>query len=382
MNKNDSSSLPSSVAKTLEKIEYYYKDIILWLAHMYDPKSGGFYMTSSGMRDPNMEPAIEMTCWGIKILKGYTKALDTMPSDFREGIISFINDRQDPRSGMYIDKQGPANPRETARNQAAALDTLAVLGAKTRYTHPRSTESATEITPVMPEYMATPETYISWIKSWNWDTGSWTAGDQTQSSLQYVNILESARREEYKQKLFAWLEERQQENGFWSPNFDFNAASGAFKMGLVYESYGMRLPNYDKIIDSIFECYKVSKTSNPFFVRNPISVLYQMSKYSPEVKSKIRQGLLDNIDTVVSSFGEFLCPDGAFSAKKERSMLSFGGVVGSHEQNEGDIDATLMMLIARKTLYAIFDAKAPDLDTTDFWSWIYGKKPMPALGTY
>lgn len=379
MNESSKSTLPSSVAKALEKLEYYYKDIILWLAHMYDAKSGGFYMTVSGMRDPNMEPAIEMTCWGIKILRDYTCAFETMPVEFRKGIIDFINDRQDKESGIYIDRQGPANSRETARNQDAALKILSSLGAETRYTHPRSMGNASNITPVMPEYMATPESYIHWVKSWNWDTGSWTAGDQTQSSLQYVNILESARREEYKQKLFAWLEERQQENGFWSPNFDFNAASGAFKVGLVYEAYGMRLPNYDKIIDSIFECYKVSKTSNPFFVRNPISVLYQMSKYSPEVKSKIRQGLLDNIDAVVASFGEFLCPDGAFSAKKERSMLSFGGVVGSHEQNEGDIDATLMMLIARKTLYSIFDAKAPDLDTTDFWSWIYGKKPMPKL---
>ena len=61
-------------------------------------------------------------------------------------------------------------------------------------------------------------------------------------------------------------------------------------------------------------------------------------------------------------------------------MLAFGGVVGSHELFEGDIDATFMMLIARKMLYEIFDIDAPKLATDDFWDWIYGKKPLPKLG--
>ena len=105
-----------------------------------------------------------------------------------------------------------------------------------------------------------------------------------------------------------------------------------------------------------------------------------MSTYSPELKKKIQDGIVENIDAVVESFGEFLCPDGAFSARKGKSMLAFGGVVGSHELFEGDIDATLMMLIARRTLYNIFDTEAPYFDTTDFWAWIYGEKEMPSIG--
>ena len=61
-------------------------------------------------------------------------------------------------------------------------------------------------------------------------------------------------------------------------------------------------------------------------------------------------------------------------------MYSFGGVVGSHQLFEGDIDATLMMLIARKQLYLIFGVPAPYLNTDDFWDWISGKKPLPKLG--
>ena len=379
-NEKSMNALPERVAVALERVEKYYEGIVPWFANVYDPKTGGFYMTISGAKDPEMAPAIEMTCWGVNFLKTYTRAFDTMPDKFREGIVKFMNDRQDPETGMFIDLQGPVNARETARNQGAALRALAHFDAPTRYPHPKNTGSAKSITAAMPEYMDSVDTYMAWVTGLNWDNASWSAGDQTQSSLQYVNMLVPEKREEYRAALFDWLGKRQQESGLWSPNMDFNAASGAFKVGLVYSACGKRLPNPEKIVDAIFECYRVSKTNNPFFVRNPISVLHQMSTYSPELKKKIQDGIVENIDAVVESFGEFLCPDGAFSARKGKSMLAFGGVVGSHELFEGDIDATLMMLIARKTLYNIFDVEAPYFDTTDFWAWIYGEKEMPKVG--
>lgn len=372
--------LPKAVSDALAGIEGYYDGVIPWLANMYDPATGGFYMTVSGKEDPEMAPAVEMTCWGLSFLNGYTGAMATAPDWFKDGIIRFMHERQDPETGMFIDKQGPANPRETARNQDSGLNTLRILGAETKYPHPRNSKTATASAPMMPAYMESVESYIAWVAAHNWDHGSWSAGDQTQSSLQYVKMLDPERQKVYEEALFAWLDARQQESGLWSPDFDFNSASGAFKVGLVYHACGRRLPNPEKIVDAIFHCYKVSKTSSPFFVRNPLSVMRSMCSYSPELAEKIRNGIIENIDAVMASFGEFLCPDGAFSAGKEKSMYSFGGVVGSHQLFEGDIDATLMMLIARKELYLIFGAQAPHLSTDDFWDWISGKKPLPKLG--
>ena len=371
--------LPREVALALEKVDAYYERCVLWLAHMYDPATGGFHMAMSGALDPAMEPAIEMTAWGVAMLKTYTDALERMPAKFRDGIVDFINDRQDPATGLFIDRQGPANARETARNQAAAFSALRVLDARPRYPHPRDTAKEAARTPVMPPYMESVDTYIDWVAGMNWDHASWSAGDQTQSSLQYVQMLDAERQTLYKDALFAWLDARQQPSGLWSPDYDFNAASGAFKVGLVYAACGRRLPRHRSIIEAIFHCYEVSGTTSPFFVRNPLSVFQQIAAYDAESRSAIQAGVISHIDAVTASFGEFLCPDGAFSAAKERSMVSFGGVTGSHGLFEGDIDATLMMLIARKMLYNIFDAEAPLLPSEDFWAWIYGEKPMPSL---
>ena len=105
----------------LQKVESYYSGVIDWLATMFDKKTGGFYMATSGAKDPDIEPAIEMTVWGYNILRDYTNALDTAPSNFIEGLVEFMNERQDSSSGLFIDKQGLANSREVARNQDAAL---------------------------------------------------------------------------------------------------------------------------------------------------------------------------------------------------------------------------------------------------------------------
>ena len=373
--------LPEEIQAALAKVDKYYDRVIPWLAHMYDHKTGGFYMTMSGKLDPEMEPAIEMTCWGLSYLNGYTEAIPNMPADVKERFVQFFYDRQDKETGLFIDKQGIANAREQARNQDSGLGSCSMLGVPTKYPHPRqaTAEKKSTTAPLMPDFMASVESYMKWIEERSWEEGTWHAGDQTQASQQYIKMLPEDKQKEYTDALFSWLESHQYETGMWSTKLNFNSVSGIFKVGLIYGLWGKKLPKFDACIDTIFECYKVDKTSNPFFVRNPLSVLLQMCSYGTEVKEKIQKGIIENIDAVTASFGEFLCPDGTFSASKGKSMYSFGGVVGSHQLNEGDIDATLMMLIARKTLYSIFEVPAPPLESADFWDWITGKKPLPEI---
>lgn len=373
------SEISPAVLSALEKIDSYYARLPLWYGHLYDPESGGFYMTLSGKADPEMAPALEMTCWGLAFLKTHTEVFDAMPREIREKFIAFFCDRQDAESGVFIDRQGPANPREQARNQAAAKRGLEMLDASPRYPLPSGKSGDAAVRAKMPEYMQSCESYMAWVKGLTWDHGSWTAGDQTQSSQQYIAMLPEPERKRYTDAVVEFLLERQFESGFWSPDFDFNAASGAFKVGLVFSAFGMRLPNPERIVDSIFKCYRESVTSSPYFVRNPISVMNQMAAYSPELAERIKQGILDNVDAVTASFGEFLCPDGAFSARKGKSMVSFGGVVGSHGLFEGDIDATAMMCTARRELYRLLGLTVSPLPAPDFWDWASGKKPLPEI---
>jgi hypothetical protein len=182
--------------------------------------------------------------------------------------------------------------------------------------------------------------------------------------------------------MFDWLDKHQYESGLWSEKLDFVSVSGIYKVGRVYAFWKKPLPRYEQAIDTIFKCYHVDKLANPYFVRNPLSVLLDLCSYGEDVKKKIQQGILDNIDPIVDSFKEFLCPDGAFCASlrgDKTSMVYFGGVQGSHGVHEGDIDATLMMLIARNAFYQIFGVTSPALKSEDFWDYLSGKKSLPEL---
>ena len=369
----------------LAKFDTLFDRLDVWYAHLYCEDCGGFVMTMSGHDDPNMECALEMTTFALSGIKSYTDAWSTMPDDIRQRFIDYIVERQDPVTGMFIDKQGPVNDRETARNQATGISWANTFKIDLPYVHPSQAASAgnstdSTNTAVMPDYMATVDTYMAWVKAWNWDTNSWTAGDQTQQSLNYLNLLDDEKYEVYKAALMEFLEERQFDNGYWSPYLDFNAVSGAFKVGLIYSGLKERIPNADKVMETTIYCMENIYPTVAHYVRNPLSLLSQIAAYNTEYSERIKQAITDNIDTFIAWFDQFLAPDGGFAQYHGKSMSNFGGIYSSHQLWEGDVDSTLMILTARKAIYNLMGQKAPLLDFDDnFWKWISGEEELPLL---
>ena len=81
--------LPDNIKNALNKVETSFDKVVPWLANLYDSKTGGFHMAMSGKNDPDMDPALEMTAWGIIILKDYTDAMDNISEQIREKFIGF-----------------------------------------------------------------------------------------------------------------------------------------------------------------------------------------------------------------------------------------------------------------------------------------------------
>ena len=363
----------------------------LWLANLYDPVTGGFYMAKSGADDPAQEPALEMTFFALNAVRGYSDCWDDLPETVKQRFIQFIIERQDPATGLFIDKQGPANDRETARNQSAVMSWVNRWDIQLPYLHPSQkdtsktaavrlalAEQGAAEAAVIPDYLATPETYRAWIESWDWDTNSWTAGDQLGNSLVYLQYMEGGY-DVYRQVVLDWLAERQFDNGLWAPEINFNSISGAFKVGLVYANLGEQMPNAQKIMESTLTCIQTDRPTVAHYVRNPISVLRQIAGYSPAYAETIRTAVLENMETIISWMDIFLCPDGGFSQYEKRSMGSFGGVAGSHQLWEGDVDSTVMILTARKELYDLLEITPPEIPAgEDFWRWLSGTEPVPS----
>lgn len=376
--------LPKEQQEELAKLDRLYDGLDKWLANLYHHEDGGFYMTMSGRDDPDIECGIEMSAFAYNSI-GYSDASSGMPDSVKEKFTQYLIDRQDPKTGLFIDKQGMVNDREVARNQSSALNYVNKWKIQLPYEHPSqkakdgNTTSADDTT-VMPAYMSSTESYVQWIESWNWDTNSWTAGDQVSNSITYINYLPEDQKEKYKKVLFDWLEKRQDpETGYWSPNLDFNAVSGAFKVGLTYEGNGMRIPNADKVMETTIRCMEQLQPTVAHYVRNPITLLYYISSYDPEYKERIQQAIMDNMDTICGWVEQFLAPDGGFAQYHGKSMSNFGGIYGSHQLWEGDVDSTVMILTVRNEVYGILGISTPPLKfDPDFWNWIEGTVETPS----
>lgn len=379
------SELPQEEQEALAKLDRLYDGLDKWYANLYHHEDGGFYMTMSGRDDPEIECGLEMTFFALSGILNYSDARATFPDSVKKRFIEYIIERQDPKTGLFIDKQGLVNDREIARNQSTVLGWVNTWKIDLPYEHPSqkaqagTTTEATDTT-VMPTYMNSTDSYLKWIESWDWDNNSWTAGDQVGMSLVFVDYLPEDQREEYKKVLFDWLEKRQDPvTGYWSPNINFNSVSGAFKVGNTLNKYGMKIPNADKVMETTIRCMEEFEPTVAHYVRNPITLLYIISSYGPEYKARIQQAIIDNMDTICGWIEQFLAPDGGFAQYHGKSMSNFGGIYGSHQLWEGDVDSAIMILTARNEIYGILDIVPPKLHfDPDFWNWIEGTAETPS----
>ncbi len=370
----------------LARFEELFTRLDVWYANLYHHEDGGIFMTMSGRDDPEMECGLEMTFYALSGVRTYSDAWLDMPDHVKQRFIDYILERQDPATGMFIDHQGPVNDRETARNQACVMGWVNTWKIDLPYEHPSQktsgggSTSATDTT-VMPAYMASVSSYLDWVENnWDWDRNSWTAGDQTQQSLNYLNYLPKEQYEQYKAALLEWLANRQfDDTGFWAPTVDFNSVSGAFKVGLIYQNLGEKIPNAEKVMETTIRCMETVYPDRAHYVRNPISLLQQIAGYKPEYAARIQQAVTDNMENICGWMEQFLAPDGGFAMYHGRSMSNFGGIYSSHELWEGDVDSTLMILIARKGVYNLMGVAAPLLEFDDnFWNWIDGSAETPS----
>lgn len=361
--------------EALKSLEEMCGHVLPWLANLYDSSTGGFYMSISGRDDHLMKPAMEMTAYGLKLTRVYTDLYDNMPGSLKERFVKYFTDRQRKDTGYFVDDQGAVNSRETARTQAAAVRALNDLGAQPLWPLPGEEREET----VLPDFMNSTDDFISFISNLDWQNDAWTSGDQTWQTILYVNMLPKEKRKEYLDLLKKWIEENQDhETGLWgTPNPNYNTISGAFKIGLVCDACGWKLPRAERILESVFACYRDDKPTVACYVRNALSLLLQLAGYSRQMREKAKELMEEYLCSVVGDIRRLHCPDGGFSKNIYQSMIDYGGVTGSHGLWEGDIDSTVMILTGRKAIYDLLDEREPVLTMEGFWEILSGNMGRP-----
>ena len=115
------------------------KDVVLWVASMYDPDSGGFYYARSAIGRPGFAADIESTSQALGFMRSHGMFND-MPAHIRQKLITFFQSRQDPVTGYFFDPQFGSNVSNAkrSRNLYQAVGALQSLGAEPLHPLPYS----------------------------------------------------------------------------------------------------------------------------------------------------------------------------------------------------------------------------------------------------
>lgn len=87
-------------------------DSVIWLANLYDHKTGGFYYSNSGRDNDGFLPDLESTAQALSFIRGSGMVADfnrdvktAMPEWFGKDIVAFAKGLQDPQNGYFYHPQ-------------------------------------------------------------------------------------------------------------------------------------------------------------------------------------------------------------------------------------------------------------------------------------
>jgi hypothetical protein len=320
-----------------------------WLAKLYDPQTGGFYYALSSRNDPKFQPDIESSSFAIAMLVR-ADLLKQLPESMRQKMIAYFLDRQDPQSGYFLDPQNNMKdiPRMRGRALNMSLKALDHLGAKPRHPVPGAARDPNI------KHLESPAAYVDWIKKRDWRS-AWGALDHLQSETSIIRNLPQDRREALVDAAVAYLAELQEpDTGLWGKGDPFVRVSGAVKAAWYYHALDRKIPRPDKIHQSTIVCLQKNVPNHFCFVRNPVSLLQELSE--EKVKSS-PQEMQDVLRISIRNLKRFLRRDGGFSVFPDRSNPAPNGVKLGQGLDEGDLNATVQADLVRYQLYELLGEK-------------------------
>jgi hypothetical protein len=390
------------------------KDVVMWIASMYDPDTGGFYYARSAIGRPGFSADIESTSQAMSFMKSHGM-FDDMPPQIRQKLITFFQSRQDPVTGYFFDPQFGSNVSNAkrSRNLSQAVGALRDLGAAALYPLPYSKEREVSRINIpdlfawfgyqrlggavgyrqlpmgypapgggvniatLPEHLRSAEALRRWLESLDWVNNPWNAGhnvSSARSEITQVGLLDV---------VYEFIEDVQNpETGLWGPGRTLEEVSAAMKLSGYFTS-GRPYPNAEKMIESTIYAIMHDTPTCICHVRNPMDLLATVVRrgglpYDPQIEALLRENMPRIIRWAKDRLLRFKQHDGAFSYYERGSARTSQGAVVSLGLPESDMNAVMAGANATiNYLYELAGITRPTLARyrQEFWDAIVNMPP-------
>ena len=242
-----------------------------WLGSLYDPETGGWYVSNSARNTEGFGPDIETTYLALTLV-GITgmaemfdgedfveKYMNAYPRDIVEKAGKWIHSLQDEDGYFYLPEwpkefiERTGNQIRITRDVGSAKTILDALGITPKYSITQKTNGDDKKSTLLTQYESV-ENFREYLAGWDkeleviddkeraWKFYLW--GSYFQSTLHLMN-------DEMKQMMLEFFDRHQNpENGVWSKELYYNSTNAIHKICSVYNRVGGRMKHVDKMIES------------------------------------------------------------------------------------------------------------------------------------
>lgn len=368
------------------------KNIIDFLISTYDPDTGGFTNSPSGVYTPGFEGELEATAtWmasfpGMGLINTDFVSDPYVPEGFFEKMIEFYQLRQNPYDGYWYDPLYGNYMIETKRQRtsAKALSNLKQIGGEPLYktyedyineaaktNMPKEKMSTVADTSSLPDYFRSESAYISWLKNKNWTDGVYLTGNEITNSISTAITLG------YGDAALKFILSKQNPvTGCWGVDaITSDTTNGALKLSDAIKQLGGKYPYVEQAVDTVITFIEnETEPANLCTIWNPILLIVNIrathnNKFPAEVQKKLDDKIVYLLNKTSEFLSWFQTPDGGYKYYLDIPMAEHGGVVSAVGLNkdgelEGNEDSTVIgSFLMRNSVYG-----AAGLAPTPIWA--------------
>jgi len=380
------------------------RDVLDFMASLYDKESGGFYYSVSARDNEGFLPDVESTMEVIDFLKTtgcYTPAMgrfqDLFPAEISQKFITFAQEMQDADDGYFYHKQWGKGITDSRRGRDLgwATSLISTFGGKCLYPTANERIAATmknsgknvqsgSQSSAVPEYLTSEESLLNWLEALPWNTNAYSAANSINAAVSRIKAAG------YIDFVVEYLTSIQNsETGLWGEGLTYNAVNACMKIGTAYVASSYEFPNAQNALESIIKVVLESETPGAVIdVYNPWCALYSMrttlsknGELPPWFDETLRSNAAKMILKSRDLLAKFKKSDGGFSYTPNKSSSTSQGAPVSLGLAEGDVNATIIavqgiMEYAYNALGVKMDAPYGEDDMLYFVDKISGAAPV------
>ena len=354
-----------------------------WLASLYDPESGGWYISRSARDTEGFGPDIETTFYALSLV-GYTgmsemfdgadymeKFTYAYPKDILDKVGSWLYNLQDPDGYFYVPQWSKEFIEEhkcqirITRDVGSAKRILRALGITPKYSGTQSSSDKKDDKSSLLSQYESVENFREYLAGW--DKELETLDDQQRSWKFYLwgSYFQSTiglMNDEMKKMMVEFFNKHQNpKNGVWSEELYYNSTNAIHKICSVFNSVGAPMNYVDEMIDTTLKILNWDVETKPantsceiYNVWSVFPYLYQNIRNcgtgTPEErearcnekKALVFKGAAKAINTTYHQIKDLFLPGGEVSCYRNHSVTSVYGCPAGLGLKEGDVGGYLL----------------------------------------